>query len=395
MPPEPSSSQPTAAQPPENAPAETSAEPSTPQEFRSEAATTPPQPTEAGAEPAEIATAAEATAEPWWSAPAATPRWPESAPGVSESAAEPQHSEAPAENFTGTGVAEQPAAPTPDAGPSTDFDPAPPEPLPITSNTFFSGDSSFFSLHWALQTIGKQKLTGVLRSFWDKAPVELLARNGEIVLVTTRDTELYCPEAPITLVNVDASQTEAARAEQRETGCPLFLALTRQSLILREPALQLVQHYGQKLFAQLWTAPRVRFVFQLNDELPAFASDVASDPEIDQWVLSTLRFIQFQELRDTPDTEANRIPAYTRDGYERVQKLRLTVAEAQFASQFNGVRSVAQIAKNLRLDIKFARLTLFRFLALEIVECWPPTAAVKQERRGLFQRIGGAIGLGD
>ena len=62
-----------------------------------------------------------------------------------------------------------------------------------------------------------------------------------------------------------------------------------------------------------------------------------------------------------------------------MQNLRLTVAEAQFASQFNGVRSVQQIAKNLRLDLKFARLTLFRFLALEIIECWPPTAAAKPE----------------
>jgi hypothetical protein len=93
--------------------------------------------------------------------------------------------------------------------------------------------------------------------------------------------------------------------------------------------------------------------------------------------------------------DASCIPAYTKDGFERVQRLRLTVAEAQFASQFNGVRSIAQIAKNLRLDIKFARLTLFRFLALEIVECWPPTAQVKQEKRGLFQRIGSAVGLGD
>src|SRR6059036_1926572 len=88
------------------------------------------------------------------------------------------------------------------------------------------------------------------------------------------------------------------------------------------------------------------------------------------------------------------VPAYTRDGYERVQNLRLTVAEAQFASQFNGVRSVAQIAKNLRLDFKFARLTLFRFLALEIVECWPATTAARPERKGLFQRVSRTLGIG-
>jgi hypothetical protein len=83
-------------------------------------------------------------------------------------------------------------------------------------------------------------------------------------------------------------------------------------------------------------------------------------------------------------------PAYTREGHNRVQQLRLTVSEAQFASQFNGTRSVAQISKNLRLDIKFARLTLFRFLALEIVECWPEQVARKPETRsglrGIFGR---------
>ena len=108
-----------------------------------------------------------------------------------------------------------------------------------------------------------------------------------------------------------------------------------------------------------------------------------------------MRCIQFQELGQTPDLDGACIPAYTRDGFKRVQELRLTVAEAQFASQFNGVRSMAQIAKNLRLDFKFARLTLFRFLALEIVDCWPPTPAAKQEKRGFLQGLGKSIGLGD
>ncbi|MEY2549987.1 MAG: hypothetical protein QOG12_131 [Verrucomicrobiota bacterium] len=309
-------------------------------------------------ETAEIASAAGGTADAWWSAPATAPTWeeqPSHAPSSFQSSPEPAASE---------------------------------ERLPA-NGAFFSGDTSFFSLNGALHTIGKEKLTGTLRSFWNTATVDLLARNGAIVLVTTRDPVLYCPEAPITLVNVDAEQTEKARAEQRDTGCPLFLTLAREGLILHEPAVQLVQHYGQKLFAQLWAAKKVRFVFEQSGTLPEFASDVSGEEDIDHWALTTLRCIQFQELGDTPDIESGSVPAYTRDGYERVQNLRLTVAEAQFASQFNGVRSVAQIAKNLRLDFKFARLTLFRFLALEIVECWPPaTTTAKPEKRGFFQKFG-------
>jgi DNA-binding response OmpR family regulator len=309
-------------------------------------------------ETAEIASAAGGTSDAWWSAPVSGSSWetqPASAPTSFQSAAQPVASE---------------------------------EVLPV-NGAFFSGDTSFFSLNGALHTIGKEKLTGTLRSFWNKATIDLLAKDGAIVLVTTRDPVLYCPEAPITLVNVDAEQTEKGRAEQRETGCPLFLTLAREGLILHEPAVQLVQHYGQKLFAQLWTAKKVRFVFEQSETLPEYAAEVPGEEDIDHWILTTLRCIQFGELGDIPEIESGSIPAYTRDGYERVQNLRLTVAEAQFASQFNGVRSVAQIAKNLRLDFKFARLTLFRFLALEIVECWPPaTATAKPEKRGFFQKFG-------
>jgi hypothetical protein len=309
-------------------------------------------------ETAEIASGAGGTSDAWWSAPVSGSSW------------------------------ESQAASVPTSFQSSDQSAALEERLPV-NGAFFSGDTSFFSLNGALHTIGKEKLTGTLRSFWDKATIDLLAKDGAIVLVTTRDPVLYCPEAPITLVNVDADQTEKGRAEQRETGCPLFLTLAREGLILHEPAVQLVQHYGQKLFAQLWTAKKVRFVFEQSETVPEYASEVAGEEDIDHWILTTLRCIQFQELGDIPDIESGSIPAYTRDGYERVQNLRLTVAEAQFASQFNGVRSVAQIAKNLRLDFKFARLTLFRFLALEIVECWPPAAATgKPEKRGFFQKFG-------
>jgi len=303
------------------------------------------------AETAGIAAGAGAASDAWWSAPVSS--------AGSDSPSINQPVESPAE-----------------------------EPLPV-NGAFFSGDTSFFSLNGALHTIGKEKLTGTLRSFWAKETVDLLAKKGQVILVTTRDPQLYCPEAPITLVNVDAEQTERARAQQRETSCPVFLTLAREGLILQEPAVQLVQHYGQKLFAQLWTARKVRFVFEQSDSLPEYSAEVPGEEDIDHWILSTLRSIQFQDLGDKAEVDGGSIPAFTRDGFERVQKLRLTVAEAQFASQFNGARSIAQIAKNLRLDFKFARLTLYRFLALEIVECWPPTAPnAKPEKRGFFQKLG-------
>jgi DNA-binding response OmpR family regulator len=266
---------------------------------------------------------------------------------------------------------------------------------PITEGPYFCGDTGFFSLNRALQTISNAKLTGALRCSWSKDPVELLTRNGQIVLATTRDPSLYCSEAPITLVNVAEERINEARARQQENGCPLFIYLTEGGHILQEPAVQLVHHYGQKLFAQLWAAQRVRFLFDQTAALPDYANQIPAEPDVDQWALATLRLIQLQDLGEKANYDPAFIPAYTREGFDRVQNLRLTVAEAQFASQFNGVRSIQQIAKNLRLDLKFARVTLFRFLALDIVECWPPTTATKPERKGVLQRLTRSIGIGD
>jgi len=264
----------------------------------------------------------------------------------------------------------------------------------LTGDAYFCGDTRFFSLNRALQIIATQKLTGTLRFFWDKQPVELWTQNGQVLFATSRDPEVYCSEAPVTLSNVDPDRIAAARAQQQETGCPMFVTLAQENLILHEPAMQLTQHHGQKLFAELWSAPCVRFSFH-QGALPDFATALPGELDVDQWALATLRFVQFPELGDRAVYDPTSVPAYTRDGFERVQNLRLTVAEAQFASQFNGVRSVQQIAKNLRLDLKFASVTLFRFLALEIVECWPGSSATGQEKKGIFQRLGQVVGLGE
>jgi DNA-binding response OmpR family regulator len=257
-----------------------------------------------------------------------------------------------------------------------------------TGSAYFSGDSSFFSLHSALRTIAREKLTGTLRAFLPPDPIDLLTREGSVVAVTTRNPNFYCEEFRITLLNVERERIEAAQARQVEDGRPLFTTLAEEGLILRESALQLMQHYGQKLFAQLWT-DRVRFAFE-RQELPGYARDLAStEGSIDQWALGTLRFVQYEELDTKAMAETTSVPAYTREGSERVQELRLTVAEAQFASQFNGSRSVVQIAENLQLDIKLARLTLFRFLALEIVECWPAQSLQEPESHGGIRRMFG------
>jgi Domain of unknown function (DUF4388) len=256
-----------------------------------------------------------------------------------------------------------------------------------TADVYFCGHTSLFPLNRALQAIAKEKLTGLLRSSWNEEPIDLFARDGQIVLVTTQDPDLYCTETPTALTDIDPVVVDRARNQQRETGTPFFLILAREESIAREQAVELMQHYGQKLFSELWTAPRARITFEKNADLLSDLANMPGEPNVNDWALETLRLVQ------NPDQPANfdptSIPAYTKDGFERVRKLKLTSDEAQFASQFNGTRSVQQIAKNLRFDLKSARQLLFRFLALEIIDCWPGNTAAKPERQSFFQRLRG------
>src|SRR5206468_10053753 len=160
---------------------------------------------------------------------------------------------------------------------------------PGTADVYFCGNTSLFPLNRALQAIAKEKLTGLLRSFWDEEPIDLLARDGEIVLVTTRDPDLYCSETPSALTDIDPVVVDRARNQQKETGTPFFLTLAREESIARDQAVELMQHYGQKLFSQLWTAPRARIIFEKDADLLTDVAEMPAKANVSDWALETLR----------------------------------------------------------------------------------------------------------
>src|SRR3989440_7856459 len=90
-----------------------------------------------------------------------------------------------------------------------------------TADVYFCGRTNLFPLNLAIRAIGKENLTGLLRACWDQEPIDVLARDGEIILATTRDPDLYCPETPpILLANVDPEVVAKARDQQKDNGTP-------------------------------------------------------------------------------------------------------------------------------------------------------------------------------
>src|SRR5262245_27156474 len=96
-----------------------------------------------------------------------------------------------------------------------------------TADVYFCGRANLFPLNLAIRAIGKENLTGLLRACWNQESIDVLARDGEIVLVTTRDPDLYCPEPPDALRGVDVVIVNQARDQQKEDGTPFLLTLAR------------------------------------------------------------------------------------------------------------------------------------------------------------------------
>ena len=52
-----------------------------------------------------------------------------------------------------------------------------------------------------------------------------------------------------------------------------------------------MRQYGQKLFSQLWTAPRV-WTSEKNADLLTDSADLPGEPNVRDWALETLRLVE-------------------------------------------------------------------------------------------------------
>ena len=258
---------------------------------------------------------------------------------------------------------------------------AKPQPHPSTAILFrdaakmiFAGHTAFFSLRNALQMAYGDYLNGCLRIYINRFPVELFISKGRFVFATTRNFQLYVRESPVILSNTNLGLVMEAQANQGVTGCPLFLYLATRSGFPHDDVVQITREHGQRLFSHLWTAGRLNFEFEEMQQFPDYARNfqpTQEDPE--NWVLASLRYVKYDMLMPSQRPDPNGSPAYTRKGYELVQRLKLNDVEARFATAINGSESLQSIAKKLGIPLNDALLIVFRFQTLDIIDYWSST----------------------
>jgi CheY-like chemotaxis protein len=239
------------------------------------------------------------------------------------------------------------------------------------SRTVFSGHTAFFSLRSALQMAYGDRLTGALRFFVNRYPIELFINKGRFLFATSRNFQMYCRESPVILSATNLGLIIEGQVAQAATGCPIFLFLSVRNGFPHDDVVQIVRDHGQRVFSNLWTAGRVTFEFEELQEFPDYAKNFppgTEDP--DNWILGSLRHVKFDNLMAAQRPDPNGSPAYTRKGYELIQKLKLNDVEARFATAINGAESLQSIAKKIGIPLNDALLIVFRFAALDIIDYW-------------------------
>jgi CheY-like chemotaxis protein len=239
------------------------------------------------------------------------------------------------------------------------------------ARTIFSGHTGFFPLRSSLQMAYGDKLTGVLRFFINRFPIELFVSKGRFLFATTRNFQLYCRESPVILSATNLGTIIEGQTTQQATGCPLFLFLSLRGGFPHDDVVQITRDHGQRVFSNLWSAGRVSFEFEELNQFPDYAKNFPpANEDPDNWTLASLRFVKFENLMGSQRPDPNGSPAYTRKGYELIQKLKLNDIEARFATAVNGAETLQSIAKKLGIPLNDALLIVFRFLALDIIDYW-------------------------
>ena len=235
----------------------------------------------------------------------------------------------------------------------------------------FSGHTGFFQTQAALQMAFGDRLTGVLRFFVNRFPIELYVNRGRFVFASTRNCALYCRESPAVLDGATLGQIVEASEAQEVSGCPLFLYLGMRGLIPQEDVVPVVREHSHRLFSSLWTAGRVPFEFERMDVLPEFAEKFpASGEDADNWVLVSLRQLQTSQLPVGMRIDSNGSPVYTRKGASLIERLRLSDIESRFAARVNGAESLLSIAKRTGIEMEEAKALVFRFTTLGVMDYW-------------------------
>ncbi|MDX2225729.1 MAG: response regulator [Verrucomicrobiae bacterium] len=219
--------------------------------------------------------------------------------------------------------------------------------------------------------IASRKLTGVLRFFHETSPLEILFHQGRVVMVTSKDVELYLRGSSYSNDSFRDKFWKACEKGQSDSGCPVFILMTERGMMSAELSRTLVKAHSCRLFAGLWLVENVDYEFEETDSLPPYAEPFLGDAvEIDDWFLMTLREVEPCDVMLSEVADVQGVPALTPSGIRRAPHMRLNTQERSVMTAINNHSTLAEIARVTGFSQETVLHILYRFQKLHLIEFW-------------------------
>ncbi|MGF1656588.1 MAG: response regulator [Verrucomicrobiales bacterium] len=246
--------------------------------------------------------------------------------------------------------------------------------LAPSANILLRGRSDAFPLPAAFQALQDESYTGTLRLSVGREPIQVHFKDGHILFATTRDTASYFGPTLNGASVLPARPLNQASLVQSDTGCPVFITLSKQNILSWAEAVRETHLQGLRLFSQVWTSGKVEYEFEQSQDLPDYAKSFP--PYLSgayQWSLQSMRELDHPNRAPILKLEPDGVPTYTPEGYSRIHNLRLSENESALAGQIDNMSNLRLISARLNLGLGTVRRELEKFVLLEIADFWSPS----------------------
>jgi len=222
-------------------------------------------------------------------------------------------------------------------------------PLGGPGSPVLQGQTSLLPLPHLLRELQAAGRTGRIRLEHPSRTTLLFLRRGRIVLATHDDPEEYLRQSTEDLHGLPPADLEKAKAEQRASGKPLFVALAEASRLAGDSlGAVLYQHGKRALLAAIEAGPGA-FDWQDAKELPGYVESHGRPLSLDQIQLERLRAVddwaQVELHVDSLDLVFRRAPGFA----ELLASFELTDNERRVLTLVGNRNSVRQIIERSAL----------------------------------------------
>lgn len=241
-----------------------------------------------------------------------------------------------------------------------------------TSKIVFRASKELVRLGKALWHVTKYSLTGTFRILLKREPIEVYCRNGQVLLASTKDVQLYSLDSPWKPGEIDRTALAMASKGQSDAGCPFFQLLTLRDAMDQAQAVELSHAHGLRLMSRAFEAERVYYEFEDVNQLPEFVEQFTANARGSiQWGLEAARQVSDETAWAMREFAPGNVPCFAAESSAILEHVALDADETEFVTSVDSQSSIEALAGNLGFTPEHACALAFRLSEIGVIQAWP------------------------